>query len=449
MEQENLDIQAFELMQNIKHYLITNLGKMESLASTEEFYLALAMALREKIMINWTATIHSNDEALVKTIYYICMEHLPGRFLTNNITNLGSCEIVNLVLKKMGRNLKDILKYDVDPGLGNGGLGRLASCFIDSLATQKYPSWAYGLRYQYGIFEQELWNGYQVERPECWLLNEFPWEFRKDTHSQNVKFYGNLKQAINGQGDEIFDVEDYDEVRALAYDIPIVGYPDEKKEFCVSTLRLWSTKESPRNFQLQRYNAGQLQEAGENTSLTDVLYPNDNNELGKKTRLKQEFILVSASLQDILYHHLKTTEDIHSLPDKVQIQINDTHPALIIAELTRILVKNHNIAFSKAFEITKNVCNYTNHTIMREALEEWNEGRVSQMLPRQYKVIQRINLEFCNQVRKKYNDEEKVKRMSLIENGQIKMAHLAIIGSKKVVRGLYGFCKQRERGWAI
>ncbi|MBN2479657.1 MAG: glycogen/starch/alpha-glucan family phosphorylase [Parachlamydiales bacterium] len=429
----NIEFEANELIQKIKHFLITNLGKVENVASTEEFYLAFCIALREKIMVNWTTTEHSHNEAGARTLYYLCMEYLPGKFLSNNITNLNSTELVSIVLKKMGRNLKDLLFFDVDPGLGNGGLGRLASCFLDSLATQKYPSWAYGLRYQYGIFEQEIWNGYQIERPECWLLNQFPWEFRKDTHAQNIKFGGNLIPAINRHGDEVFDLEDYEEVRALPYDIPIIGYPDKQKEFTVSTLRLWSTKESPRNFELQRYNAGQMQEAGENTALTDVLYPNDNHELGKKIRLKQEFILVSASLQDILHQHLRIHGEIMNLADKVQIQINDTHPALVVAELIKRLVKNHDVSFKDAFEITKNVCNYTNHTIMREALEEWNEMRVQSLLPRHYKIIQKINNDFCNNIRKQFpNDEEKINRMSIIHNGQIRMAHLAILGSKKV-----------------
>ncbi len=430
---ENIDIKANELILSIKHFLITNLGKVESEASTQEFYLALCMALREKIMINWAATNNTQDELGVRTLYYLCMEYLPGKFLSNNITNLNATQLIKLVLNRMGRNLKDLLSYDFDPGLGNGGLGRLASCFLDSLATQKYPSWGYGLRYQYGIFEQEIWNGYQVERPDCWLINQNPWEFRKDMHAQSVKFGGTPIQGTNSHGDIVYGLEDFEEVRALAYDIPIIGYPDEMNEFTVSTLRLWSTKESPRNFELQRFNAGQIQEAGENTSLTDVLYPNDNHELGKKIRLKQEFLLVCASVQDILHHHLRVHGDIMTLGQKVQIQINDTHPALIIIELIRRLVKNLDVPFVKAYEMTKQICNYTNHTIMREALEEWNEMRVKSLLPRQYEIIQKINQDFCDKIRQKYpNNEEKVKNMTLIYNGQIRMAYLAILGSKKV-----------------
>ncbi|MFA6119548.1 MAG: glycogen/starch/alpha-glucan family phosphorylase [Parachlamydiales bacterium] len=429
----NIEFEASNLIHSIKHYLITNFGKVESVASNSEYYLAFCFAIREKIMINWAATRHTIDEVGAKTLYYFCMEHLPGKFLMNNLTNLNSSEVVKIVLKKMGRNLPDLISHDVDPGLGNGGLGRLASCFLDSLATLKYPSWAYGLRYQYGIFEQEIWDGYQVERPDCWLLNQFPWEFRNDSHARTVKFKGKILPGTNVHGDTVYDLEDFEEIRSLPYDIPIVGYPDENLNFAVSTLRLWSTKESPRNFELQSYNAGQLQEAGENTSLTDVLYPNDNHDLGKKIRLKQEFLLVSSSIQDIIHQHLRVYGDIMNLDQKIQIQINDTHPALVIVELIRRLVKNHDVPFSKAFEMTQNICNYTNHTIMREALEEWNEVRVQTLLPRQHLLIQKINLDFCNSIRKRYpNNEEKIRQMTLIYNGQIRMAHLAILGSKKV-----------------
>ncbi|NGX62992.1 MAG: Glycogen phosphorylase [Candidatus Anoxychlamydiales bacterium] len=361
----NIEFHANELIQSIRHYLITNLGKVESIASTEEFYLAFCMALRERIMLNWVATNHTRDELGVRSIYYLCMEYLPGKFLKNNITNLGATDLTNVVLNKMGRNLKDLLSHDFDPGLGNGGLGRLASCFLDSLATQKYPSWAFGLRYQYGIFEQEIYNGYQVEKPDCWLLNQNPWEFRRDINSKSVKFGGSIIQGVNRHSDIVYDLEDYEEVRALPYDIPIIGYPDEMGEFSVSTLRLWSTKESPRNFELQRYNAGEMEAAKENTSLTDVLYPNDNHDLGKKIRLKQEFLLVSSSIQDIIHQHLRVHADIMTLPEKVQIQINDTHPTLVIVELIRRLVKNLDIPFTKALEMTQQICNYTNHTIMK------------------------------------------------------------------------------------
>ncbi|HRW58382.1 MAG TPA: glycogen/starch/alpha-glucan family phosphorylase [Chlamydiales bacterium] len=429
---DDINQKATSLVQKIKHFLISNLGKVETEASNEEFYLALCYALREEIMLHWTSTLHSFDAEKSKYIYYISMEYLPGRFFQNNMTNIKEMEVVKAILKKVDRNLQDILDCDVDPGLGNGGLGRLASCFLDSLATLRYPCFGYGLKYQYGIFEQELWNGVQIERPDCWLLNQNPWEFRKDRHANTIKLGGKIIPSINSYGNDAFLLEDFEEIRALPYDFPIIGYREDGI-YPVISMRLWSTKESPRNFALQRFNAGQLGQAGENSALTDVLYPNDNHEIGKRIRLKQEFLLVSASLQDIIKHHMFVHNDIQTLPQYAQIQINDTHPALVIAELTRILVKNFDLPFDQAVEITQNTCNYTNHTVMREALEEWNEHRMFELLPRQYHCIQKLNEKFCHEIRTKYpEDEEKVRRMSFIEDGQIKMANLAIYGSKKV-----------------
>lgn len=420
------------LLNKIKHFLVINFGKIEKDATNEEFYQALSSSLLEEVMINWTATKRSIEQAHAKKVYYLSMEYLPGKLLQNNITNLQAKSLVEVVLKKCNRNFSDIVACDPDVGLGNGGLGRLASCFLDSFATKKIPATGYGLKYQYGIFEQEIWNGVQIERPDCWLLNSYPWEIRHDSHAVNVRYRGTLIPATNSHGDEVFQIEDQEEVRALPYDIPIIGY-SSTPDFAALNLRLWSTKESPRNFQLQRYNAGDIGHAGENTSLTDVLYPNDDNETGKRIRLKQEFLLVSASLQDILADFLSSYDNIELFPEKVQIQINDTHPALVIPELVRILNKNHDIPWNKAWEITQASCNYTNHTVLKESLEEWNENRVRELLPRQYRILQKINDSFCDTIRKKFpGDEEKVKRMAIIDSGQIKMANLLIYGCKKV-----------------
>ncbi|KPK33722.1 MAG: glycogen phosphorylase [Chlamydiae bacterium SM23_39] len=432
MDKENLNLTVDNLFKKIKHFLITNLGKVEKEASIQEFYTAFCFALREEIMTNWLATEKSFEKQNTKILYYLSMEYLPGKFLNNNVTNLKANDLLKELLKKSNRKISDLLECDSEPGLGNGGLGRLASCFLDSLATQKYPAIGYGLRYQYGIFSQELWEGKQIERPDCWLLNYFPWEFKKDFHSVSIYYKGSLIPATNSHGDEIFHLEDYEEVRALPHDIPIIGY-SHQSDFSVLTLRLWSTKESPKNFELQRYNAGELGEAGENNSLTDVLYPNDNNEVGKRIRLKQEFLLACASLQDIFRRFEKNYDNVYLFPEKVEIQINDTHPALLIAELMRRLVKNYDMPWEKAWDITKTSCNYTNHSTLKEALEEWNEKRVEYLLPRQYKTIQKINQMFCNEVRQKFpNDEEKIQRLSFFANGQIKMSHLAIYGSKKI-----------------
>lgn len=423
---------ANALCNKVKHYLITMMGCTLEEATDEEFYRAFALALREEIMINWTACMHTYRDRAARMLYFLCMEYMPGRFLGNNVTNIHATPLVKQVMKMMKRDYEIEVRYEPDPGLGNGGLGRLAACYLDSLATQGYPAIGYGLRYQYGIFHQELWEGNQVERPENWLLHENPWEYRRDTHAVSVFYGGTPIPVVNKKGVEVLDLDDCDEVRALAYDFPILGYK-ESTDFSANTLRLWSTKESPRNFQMQRYNAGLLDQAAENTALTDVLYPNDNNETGKRIRLKQEFLLVSASLQDILRHHLYVFPDMSSFADKVRIHINDTHPALVIAELQRLLIRVHDFGWEEAWDVVKAICNFTNHTILKESLEEWNENRVRTLLPRQYHVIERLNLELLSAVRQKFpGDEERVRRMSIIESGQIKMAHLAIHGSHHV-----------------
>lgn len=428
----DLDYQAEMLISKIKHYLITTMGRIEDEANNDEFYRALCYALREEIMINWLATARTELKKDSRMLYYISMEYLPGRILSNNITNLNSQDVVKLVLHKMNRNFADIISREADPGLGNGGLGRLASCFLDSLATLHYPAQGYGLRYQYGIFEQQLWDGLQIEAPDCWLLSENPWEFRRDLRKVVVKYCGQATNATNIHGDEIQMLHNSEEVWALPYDIPIIGYAKNER-FSVVTLRLWTTKESPRNFQLQRYNAGRLDQAAENTTLTDVLYPSDYHDIGKRVRLKQEFLLVSASLQDIVRHYLASHQNFRSFADKVRIQINDTHPSLVIAELIRILTKHHDIPWKMAVEMTMAVVGYTNHTILSEALEQWDQPLFYYLLPRQYKVIERLNHEFCNMVRDKYpNNEEKVRKMSILEQGKVRMANLAVIGAHSI-----------------
>jgi starch phosphorylase len=441
----DLNKSADVLAQKVKHLIITTSGHTTHDASIEEFYQAFCSAFREEVMINWTASLDTIEKNQARIAYLLSMEYLPGRFLRNNIVNVGAGELIRAVIKKLDQNFDDLVACETDAGLGNGGLGRLSSCFLDSLATLQYPARGYGLRYQYGIFEQEIWNGVQVERPDCWLLNTNPWEWRRDALAANVLFRGKATPVKNKHGDDVYLLEDYEEVRALPYDTPIIGYTTPKSDalygdpgsdspnYSVLTMRLWSTKESPRNFQLQRYNAGLLELAAENTSLTDVLYPNDNTEMGKRVRLKQEFLLVSASLQDILRRHVRIFGDISSLGDKARIQINDTHPALVIAELIRSLMKNHDFSWKEAWETAQSCCSYTNHTILREGLEEWNEHRVQELLPRQYRVIQQLNHQFCNQIRAKFpGDEERLRRLSFVEGGQIRMSHLAIYGSHHI-----------------
>lgn len=420
------------LVNRTKHYLITTLGRIAEDAHTDEIYNALSYALREEVMIHWLACVRTQMKYDVRMLYYLSMEYLPGRILSNSITNVKAFDIVQAVLQKLNRSYNEIIYHEADPGLGNGGLGRLASCFLDSLATLHYPAQGYGLRYQYGIFEQQIWNGVQIEAPDCWLLSENPWEFRRDTRRVHVKYCGSTTSGHNIHGDDIYQLKDFEEVQALPYDYPIIGYSKDNK-YSVVSLRLWTTKESPRNFQLQRYNAGRLDQAAENSALTDVLYPSDHHETGKRIRLKQEFLLVSASLQDIVRHYLSHHQNFRDFSDKVRIQINDTHPAMVIPELIRMLIQEHDLPWKTAVEMTQACTGYTNHTVLREALEVWDKELFNYLLPRQLRIIERLNQEFCNGVRAKYpRDEARVQRMSIIENNNIRMANLSIVGAHSV-----------------
>lgn len=428
----SIDLQAEQLLAKVRHYLITMMGRSGETAHADEIYRALSFALREEIMINWAATARTLTKSDARIVYYFSMEYMPGRVMTNNISNLANIEVIKAVLQKLNRGYEEIIQMENDPGLGNGGLGRLASCLLDSLATLKYPAQGYGLRYQYGIFEQQIWDGLQIEAPDCWLINEYPWEFRRDLRKCTVKYCGTPIAGKNIHGDEIMSIKDYEEVWALPYDIPIIGYSKDHN-FSVVTLRLWSTKESPRNFQLQRYNAGRVDQAAENTTLTDVLYPSDNHEVGKRIRLKQEYLLVSASIQDIIRHYLSHHDNFRDFADKVRIQINDTHPSLVIPELIRILTQKHDIPWKMAVDMTRIITSYTNHTILSEALEQWDQSLMQYLLPRQLKVIERLNYEFCNQIRVTYpGNEEKIDRMSIIKENKVRMANLSIVGSHKV-----------------
>jgi len=420
------------LSEKVKQYLITMMDQVVEEASDREFYQALCYALREEIMINWSASRRTFLEKKPRTLYYLSMEYLPGRILGNNLTNLGATELVQRVLKKLGRDFRTVSECEPDPGLGNGGLGRLASCFLDSLATLQYPAMGYGLRYQYGIFDQEIWDGVQIERPDTWLLRENPWEIRRDNLATNVHYCGQPVRTANQHGDVVYALDNFEEVRALPYDTPIIGYAPSQ-EYSVLTLRLWTTKESPRNFQLQQFNAGQLDQAAENTALTDVLYPVDVHDTGKRIRLKQEYLLVSASLQDILRRLEWFGADAAMIADKTRIQINDTHPAMVVAEMMRLLTRQWSLSWGEAWEITRTCCSFTNHTVLKEALEEWDQSLIQYLLPRQYDIIERLNQQLCQEIRTQFpKDEERVRRLSILEEGRVKMAHLAIYGSHKV-----------------
>ncbi|MCY3974622.1 MAG: glycogen/starch/alpha-glucan family phosphorylase [Simkaniaceae bacterium] len=427
-----LESYARTFAQRVRHYLMITTGYREDEAGSEELYGALCTSLREEIMVNWHATQRTFHQQRSRMLYYLSMEYMPGRLLGSAVTHTHADELIRRVLRILQRPYDEVLRAEPDPGTGNGGLGRLASCFMDSLATLQYPAFGYGMRYHYGIFEQEMVCGVQVERPDCWLLKHNPWEFRRDGDAVPVYFSGTPVKRKTGRGEVTVDLIDCEEIRALPYDLPMIGY-GRGDNFSVLTLRLWSTKESPRNFQLQRYNAGELGPASENTSLTDVLYPNDDNEAGKRIRLKQEFLLVSASLRDIVRRYLTQHETFDAFPDKVCIQINDTHPALIIPELIRILVKESDLSFKEAFEITKTCVGYTNHTILKEALEEWNTSRMQTLLPDRFHLIERIHDELLREVARTFpEDPGKGERMAIIGEGQVRMARLAIYGSHKV-----------------
>lgn len=428
----SLDPIAESLAHKTRQYLISQMGRTLAKANDEEIFRALSRAIRDEIMINFLATEQTIRTKDVRRLYYLSMEYLPGRLFYNNANNIANMDLILMTLQKLKRNLANIVLQESDPGLGSGGLGRLASCLLDSLATLHYPALAYGLRYQYGIFEQQIRAGVQTEAPDCWLINENPWEIRQELQKVTVKYNGKTGRARNFLGDYVETLEDFEEVWAMPYDIPIVGYKTGNS-FSALALRLWSTKESPRNFQLQRYNAGKIDQAAENMIISDVLYPNELNETGKRIRFKQEFLLVSASLQDIVRRYLATHDSFHAFADKIRIQINDTHPALLIPELIRILNKDHDIPWKSAVEMTRTITSYTNHTVMREALEQWEQPMMRAMLPRQYKVIELLNHEFCEMARTKHpSNHEFIRNLSILENNNVHMANLSIVGSHKI-----------------
>lgn len=428
----DLKEKVFRINQQVRHFCLTIMGKSVEDVSDEEFYRALSWALREEIMVNWTSTYMTHAKSRSRKIYYISMEYLPGRFFLNNVINTHNMELILGVVKTNNRSVDHIINSESDPGLGNGGLGRLASCFLDSLATQHYPAMGYGLRYQYGIFDQKIWYGVQVETPEAWLLTEHPWEMRRDAHAALVQFGGQKVDEKSSQGEKVHGISDCEEVRALAYDYPIVGY-NKGENSSVLTLRLWSTKESPKNFGLQKFNAGNLEDAAKNTALTDVLYPNENNPLGRRMRLKQEFLLVSSSLQNIIEQHVDVYGSFKEFEDKVRIQINDTHPSLMIAEMVRRLTRHHDFAFEQAVEMTSEVCAYTNHTVLKEALEEWETEVMDELLPRQYDVIKKLNDHFKQKTREFFKKKpELADELAVIKDNKVRMANLCIYGSHKV-----------------
>lgn len=415
-------------IQKLKNYLLSTLGQTLQTASDRQIYLALVWTLREELMLHWIATSRAASKDNVRHLYYLSMEYMPGKLFGSTIIGMDNLSFLIQVANKIQRKLPKLLLAECEMAVGNGGLGRLASCLLESLATNGYPAVGYGLRYQYGIFKQALWYGVQVEKPEHWLKQLNPWEFRRDDRTTSIFFQGSPGSMKNALGEEVLTVSDAVEVGAIPFDYPIIGSCD-KACFSIVTLRLWSTKESPRNFELQKYNAGDLVEANENMNLTDILYPNDSHQMGKRIRLKQEFLLSSASLEDIFSTYFSEYADISRFTDAVAIHINETHAALVIPQLMQKLTKDYNLSWDFAWEITRSCCNYTNHSILEESLEYWDEKLVSYLLPQVYWNLQRIN-ETCKQ----QVDAERAgyfarENLSMMQNGKIQMATLAILGS--------------------
>ena len=401
-------------------------------ATPQQLFQAVSYAVKEAIIDDWLATQKQYEKDDPKTVYYMSMEFLLGRALGNNLINMTAYKEVKEALEEMGIELNVIEDQEPDPALGNGGLGRLAACFLDSLATLGYASYGCGIRYRYGMFKQKIRDGYQVEAPDNWLKDGNPFELRRPEYAKEVRFGGNIRVEYDETGKTHFVQENYESVMAIPYDYPIVGYGNH----IVNTLRIWDA-EAIVDFQLDSFDRGDYHKAVEQENLAknivEVLYPNDNHIAGKELRLKQQYFFVSASIQAAITKFKKKHGDISKLPEKVTFQMNDTHPTVAVAELMRILLDEENLGWNEAWDITTKCCAYTNHTIMAEALEKWPIDLFSRLLPRIYQIIQEIDRRFIAQVRAQYpGNEEKVKKMAILMDGQVKMAHLAIVAGYSV-----------------
>ena len=401
-------------------------------ATPQQLFQAVSYAVKEAIIDDWLATQKQYEKDDPKTVYYMSMEFLLGRALGNNLINMTAYKEVKEALEEMGIDLNVIEDQEPDPALGNGGLGRLAACFLDSLATLGYASYGCGIRYRYGMFKQKIRDGYQVEAPDNWLKDGNPFELRRPEYAKEVRFGGNIRVEYDETGKTHFVQENYESVMAIPYDYPIVGYGNH----IVNTLRIWDA-EAIVDFQLDSFDRGDYHKAVEQENLAknivEVLYPNDNHIAGKELRLKQQYFFVSASIQAAITKFKKKHGDISKLPEKVTFQMNDTHPTVAVAELMRILLDEENLGWNEAWDITTKCCAYTNHTIMAEALEKWPIDLFSRLFPRIYQIIQEIDRRFIAQVRAQYpGNEEKVKKMAILMDGQVKMAHLAIVAGYSV-----------------
>ena len=401
-------------------------------ATQQEIFQAVSFTVKDVIIDEWLATQRSFDKQDPKMVYYMSMEFLMGRALGNNLINLKAYKQVKEALEEMGLNLDVIEDQEPDPALGNGGLGRLAACFMESLATLGYAAYGCGIRYRYGMFKQKIKDGFQVEVPDNWLKDGYPFELRRPEHACEVKFGGYVRAEAGENGRTRFIQEGYQSVNAVPYDMPIIGYGNN----VVNTLMIWDAE--PMNcFELDSFDKGDYHKAVEQENLAknlvEVLYPNDNHIAGKELRLKQQYFFVSASVQRAVARFKKNHPDIHQLPEKVTFQLNDTHPTVAVAELMRVLLDEEGLEWDEAWEITTKTCAYTNHTIMAEALEKWPIEIFSRLLPRIYQIVEEINRRFILEIEKKYpGNQEKVRKMAIVYDGQVKMAHLAIAAGYSV-----------------
>ena len=423
------------LRQSIRDALVRVVGKDPDLATPRDWLHAVSYAIRERIIERRVVTRRQFADEDVKRVYYLSMEYLIGRMLEANLRNMGIFEVTQQALSDLGVDFREIARLEEDAALGNGGLGRLAACILESMATQGFPGYGYGIRYEYGMFQQHIEHFRQVEHPDNWLRFGNPWEFPRPEKTFLVRFYGDVIEHHERDGENCYTWENGEEVLAMAYDYPTAGYQRRN----VNNLRLWAAK-ATRDFDLRYFNEGDyiraVADKSESETISMVLYPNDATAIGKELRLKQEYFFVCASLQDIIDRHLKLGYAIEALADKAAIQLNDTHPAIAVAELMRLLVDDHRIAWGQAWDITRRLFAYTNHTLMPEALETWPVSLMERVLPRHMGVIYRINHEFIEEVRHRFpGDHDLLRRLSIIDEDhgrRVRMAHLAVVGSHKV-----------------
>lgn len=427
-----MNIKKEEFRKDVENYLKNLFRRNVEEASQQQLFQAVAYAIKDVIVEQWMATHKRFEEEDAKVVYYLSMEFLMGRALGNILINLKANKVVREVLDDLGLDLNMIEDLEPDAALGNGGLGRLAACFLDSLATLNYPAYGCGIRYKYGMFEQKIENGYQIEVPDNWLKNGNPFEMKRSEYAQEVRFGGYVRVAKDENGREHFVQENYQSVLAVPYDLPVVGYGNN----VVDTLRIWDA-EAINTFNLDSFDKGDYQKAVEQENLArticEVLYPNDNHYAGKELRLKQQYFFVSASIQRAVAKYMEHHDDIKKLYEKVCFQLNDTHPTVTVPELMRILMDDYKLTWDEAWDVTTKSCAYTNHTIMSEALEKWPQELFQKLLPRIYQIVEEINRRFILLIQSKYHgDQKKIEKMAIMYGGQIKMAHLAIVAGFSV-----------------